>query len=362
MAISNTADSFLRGRIKLRHLRLMLILDDERSISRAAERLRISQAAVSKTRIEIEEGVGATLFTRIDHRLELTEAGKCVLQAARRIISDLQNLDEEVAVIKSGMRGTVTIGMRSVSAEPFLAYVTTKFKDANPNVTIRIIDSEMSVVLEKLTKSDISLAIGRLDSEHVPEHVDTQFILSDSNVVMASAHHPLVQHSKVDWPEIVRYRWCLSPSGFAGRFSTEHLALHLRHLSLPFPVDLIEPTSFSMHNALMQAGNFITLVPEGVAYALDQRGTAVRLKLPSIGSADPVILMWRSDIPLSPAAKRFRDFTIDTLKTNTGGKMPSDLPRGSTIRKLFAGSTPVTTPRAVKHPALHKTEVRKASV
>src|SRR5690349_1078885 len=118
MAISEAAASFLRGRIKLRHLRLMLILDEERSISRAAERLCISQAAVSKTRAEIEDGVGAPLFTRVNRRLELTETGECVLQSARRIIAELQNLGDEVAVMKSGMRGTVTIGTRSVSAEP----------------------------------------------------------------------------------------------------------------------------------------------------------------------------------------------------------------------------------------------------
>ena len=50
------AMKFLRQRVSLRHLRLVLVLDEERSITKTAERLCISQAAVSKTRSEIEKG------------------------------------------------------------------------------------------------------------------------------------------------------------------------------------------------------------------------------------------------------------------------------------------------------------------
>src|SRR5215207_1714256 len=114
-------------RLKVRHLQLMLILDAEKSISRAAERLFISPAAVSKTRSELEAEIGGAVFERGAKGLELTELGACVLQSAKRVLAELESLDGEVSLMKSGMRGTVSIGIRSIAAQPFIAKVTAAF-------------------------------------------------------------------------------------------------------------------------------------------------------------------------------------------------------------------------------------------
>src|SRR5262245_50251594 len=105
--IASTAIKFLRQRVSLRHLRLILVLDEERSITRTAERLCISQAAVSKTRAEIEKGIGAPLFEWFGHNLEVTDVGRCVLQSARRIVAELECLSDEFQLMKSGMSGVL---------------------------------------------------------------------------------------------------------------------------------------------------------------------------------------------------------------------------------------------------------------
>ena len=352
----DAASSLMRGRIKLRHLRLMLVLDEARSITRAAERLCISQAAVSKTRSELEAGIGTPLFIRRNGRLELTEAGSCVLRSARRIIAELESLGEEMAAMKGGMRGVLSIGMRSISAELCLAVLTRAYKDKHPDLTIRLIDADLPSLLDRLARGDISLVVGRVDSEHLPERIETHVILADPNVVIASPRHPLVRRAKVDWPELVRHRWCLTPVGFAGRFSREHLTAHLRRLALPFPSDLIEPTSFLMIVTLLQAGDFLTLVPQGVARQLARRGLAHLVKVPPVGTADPVCLMWPSDMPLPPAARQFRDFAIAALKTEDGTRsLGVELQRPALGRRFgFMARTPLAGP----FPATGRPELR----
>src|SRR5690349_10130734 len=133
--ITPAAMKFLRQRISLRHLRLILVLEEERSITRTADRLCISQAAVSKTRGEIEKGIGAPLFEWFGHRLEVTAVGKCVLQSARRIVAELECLGDEFQLMKTGMGGVLTIGTRTISGQPFLSRVTAAFKKAHPAVT-----------------------------------------------------------------------------------------------------------------------------------------------------------------------------------------------------------------------------------
>jgi LysR family pca operon transcriptional activator len=314
MELSQTALGFLRRRIKLRHLRLIVVLDEERSVSRAAARLHISQAAVSKTRAEIETEIGAPLFERRNNRLELTPFGRLVLRSARRVISELDSLSEEVSQIRGGMRGTLTIGIRSISAQPFIARAVSAFKITHPNLTIRLIDTDLRSLLDRLDRGEISLLIGRLDAGHARDGLENRTIIADPNVVIASPGHPAARRARNDWASLVGYRWCLTPEGFAGRLSREYLMMHLTSLNLPFPSDLVETNSLLMILTLMQSDEYLTLVPLSVGYQLVRRKVAELVRIPVVGPTDPVCLMWRNDMALPPAARQFRDFAVAMLE------------------------------------------------
>jgi LysR family transcriptional regulator, pca operon transcriptional activator len=311
--ISAAAMKFLRQRVNLRHLRLVLILDEERSITRTAERLCISQAAVSKTRAEFEKGIGAPLFEWFGNRLEVTPLGKCVLQSARRIVAELECLSDEFAMMGSGMRGTLTIGTRTISGQPFLSRVTAAFKAAHPAVTVELLDIDMASLMERLGKGTISLLFGRYDATFAGASVEAHAILGDRSVVVASPDHPLLQR-KISWSDVVKRAWILTPDGYAGRYSREYLSAHLSRQQLPFPTDLIETQSLLLILTLFQAGDFLTLLPEGVAQQVGARGLGRVLNLDPIGPPEPLCMMWRSDLPLPPAARQFRDLAMQMLK------------------------------------------------
>lgn len=313
MEVSQSALNFLRQRIKLRHLRLILVLDEERSVSRAAVRLCISQAAVSKTRAEIEAEIGAPLFDRINNRLEATAFGKLVLHSAKRIVSELESLSDEVAQIRGGMRGTLTIGIRSISAQPFLARAVSAFKETHPELTIRLIDTDLPSLLDRLAKGEISLLIGRLDAGHARQGLENRAIIADPNVVIASPGHPIMRKAKVEWSDLIKQRWCLTPEGFAGRLSRDYLMAHLTSLNLPFPSDLVESNSLLMILTMMQAEKYVTMVPLTVGYQVVQQRTAELVRIKPVGPTDPVCLMWRNDLALPPAARQFRDFALTMI-------------------------------------------------
>jgi LysR family transcriptional regulator, pca operon transcriptional activator len=312
--IAPAAMKFLRQRLSLRHLRLILVLDEERSITRTADRLCISQAAVSKTRAEIEKGIGAPLFEWFGHRLEVTAVGKCVLQSARRIVAELECLGDEFQLMQSGMGGVLAIGTRTISGQPFLARVTAAFKKANPAVTVQLVDTDLASLLERLSKGTISLLFGRFEATCASAGIEAQTVLSDRNVLLASPGHPLADQRKVSWPDLVKQSWVLTPEGYVGRYAREQLAAELSRHQLPFPSDLVETQSLLLTMTLFQSGDFLTILPEGVAAHLESRGLARVLSIPPIGPIDPVCLMWRSDVALPPAARRFREFAIGLLE------------------------------------------------
>jgi DNA-binding transcriptional LysR family regulator len=317
--VSPAAIRFLRQQLSLRHLRLIVVLDEERSITRTADRLCISQAAVSKARAEIEKGLGSPIFEWFGHRLEVTDIGKCVLKSARRIAAELECLNDEFHQKSEGMSGVLTIGTRTISGQPFLSRVTTAFKKAHPAVTVQLIDTDLTSLLERLAKGTIPLLFGRFDATCAGSGIEAQSVLSDRNVLLASPRHPLADKRKVSWHELIKQAWVLTPEGYTGRFAREHLAAELSRHQLAFPKNVVETQSLLLTMSLFQSGNFVTILPKGVAVQLESRGLGRVLNMPPIGPIDSVCLMWRSDMALPPAARRFRDLAMELIKLDPLG-------------------------------------------
>ena len=85
------------SRLRLKQLRLLIALDEQGSLHRAAEQVFISQPGATKSLHEIENTFGAELFTRNSQGLVPNDLGRCVIRYARLIHSDLAHLREAVS-------------------------------------------------------------------------------------------------------------------------------------------------------------------------------------------------------------------------------------------------------------------------
>jgi LysR family pca operon transcriptional activator len=218
--------------------------------------------------------------------------------------------------MKSGMGGVLSIGTRTISGEPFLARVTAAFKKAHPAVTVQLIDTDLTSLLERLSKGSISLLYGRFDASCAGAGIEAQPVLSDRLVLVASPNHPLADQRKISWSDLVKQSWALTPEGYMGRYGRDHLAAELSLHQLPFPTNLVETESLLLMMTLFQSGDFLTILPEGVAAQLETRGLARVLNVAPVGPVESVCLMWRSDTAMPPAARRFRDVAIELLKAD----------------------------------------------
>ena len=190
---------------------------------------------------------------------------------------------------------------------------------------VELLDIDLASLMERLAKGTISLLFGRYDASFAGANVEAHAILSDRNVVLASPHHPLADQRRIAWPDLVSRAWILTPEGHAGRFAREYLSAHLSRQQLPFPTNLIETQSLLLILTLFQAGDFLTLLPEGVAAQVESRGLGRVLNGEPVGPPEPLCLMWRSDLPLPPAARQFRDLAMDMLK---GASVERELNQG----------------------------------
>src|SRR4051794_25431970 len=98
-------------RLEAKHLRLVCVLSEEGTLTRAGRRLYLSQSAVSKQLLELESRIGAPLFLRAGKRLVATQAGQRLLLSAGALLEELERTEEDLKRIAAGQMGRIRISV-----------------------------------------------------------------------------------------------------------------------------------------------------------------------------------------------------------------------------------------------------------
>src|SRR5471032_2868376 len=96
--------------MELRHLRYFVIVAEEQNVTRAAERLHVSQPPLSRQIRDLEEELGVALFHRTAKSLALTEPGKLFLNEARAVLLQAEKAVQTVRAVAAGQKGQLRIG------------------------------------------------------------------------------------------------------------------------------------------------------------------------------------------------------------------------------------------------------------
>jgi DNA-binding transcriptional LysR family regulator len=108
---NNDPNWFLRARLKTRQLLLLIALDDERNIHRAANELNMTQPAASKQLKDLEDMLGVPLFERLPRGMRPTIFGEAMIRHSRMALTSLSKAHEDIAALKSGLSGQVDVGV-----------------------------------------------------------------------------------------------------------------------------------------------------------------------------------------------------------------------------------------------------------
>lgn len=106
----NTNPWYVRTRLKTSQLLLVVALAEEGNIHRAAEALNMTQPAASKLLRELEEMLEAVLFERLPRGVRPTLYGDALIRYARAVLGSLEQAQDELAALKAGRLGHVTVG------------------------------------------------------------------------------------------------------------------------------------------------------------------------------------------------------------------------------------------------------------
>jgi LysR family transcriptional regulator, transcriptional activator of the cysJI operon len=138
-----------------------------RSFSQAAERLGVSQPAVSLQIRSLEQRVGQQLLDRSGRRVEPTEAGLALYRGAQRMLALEEQLLEQVASESAGtLRGRLELGASSGPGETVLPLLLAEFQRANPEVRVALIVSDTQTVVDRVARRELELGVVGASRRH----------------------------------------------------------------------------------------------------------------------------------------------------------------------------------------------------
>ena len=204
-------DRVLRSNLKLRHLQMLVALDQFRHLGRTAEFLSLTQPAVSKTLAEIESMFGLPLFERSTRGTEPTAAGASVVRFARLVLAGYERTREEIAAEASGAMGRTSVGAMVAATPVLLAQAVQRLKQHSSRTTVLIDEGDLTRLLPKLRLGELDLFVGRLEPAYASPDLETEALYEDPMAAVVCTGHPLADVRAVQWADIAAQPCVLPP-------------------------------------------------------------------------------------------------------------------------------------------------------
>ncbi|MGO4204633.1 LysR substrate-binding domain-containing protein [Rhodococcus sp. TAF43] len=284
------AASRLLHRIRLRHLTCFVAVAQERNLGRAAERLHLTQPAVTKTLNELEALAGTRLVDRGRHGARLTPAGEQFLRHAVEVTDAMESAASALA--GAGAPSTpIRVGALPTVASVLLPAAISRVHERYPGVGVQVTTGSNAVLLAAVRAGELDLALGRMTEPVALHDVAFELLYTESLALIVRPDHPLTASTgPAAMPAVLEYPLVVATAGTVPRHHTEVL---LQRHGLHLPAGCVETLDVTVARTLARRGNAVWFTPERVPQTDLDDGTLVRLPQPTPGTAEPVGLFRR---------------------------------------------------------------------
>jgi len=289
-------------RYSVRHLVHLAAVVDAGSFSLAAEKLGLTQPALSKSLSQLEHRVGARLLQRNKSGSSPTALGRMLAVHGETIIGSAHRAEMQVEDWNRAAIGNLVIGAPPTIAAYLMPSVIADFLAPRPHVTMRVEVSPSAGLLEKLVTNRMDMYVGVTRPTERLDGISTIPIYRDELSVFARADHPIFRASVVRVEDLARYRWTapLQDTFFRGLMD---VTLNNAGLSL---VDIaLETFSFDLQVSLLRQTFFLAMLPRkyGAQHIGLRQIEEVEADLP--GRKFTVAVLRREALETSPLATSF---------------------------------------------------------
>lgn len=291
-------------RYTLKQLDTFLEVARELSVSRAAEKLHVTQPAISMQLRQLEQAMGVPLLEQVGRRIRLTDAGVDLQRIAAGAAAQLKELEDAMAARRGLKRGRLELGIVT-TAKYFVPMLLVRFRKKFPDIEVELKINNRESILSLLVRNEIDLVImGR-----APDDIEcsaTPFAANPMGIVSAP-DHPLAASRKAPLSILKDQDFVAREKGSGTRQAMERL--FAKHRVRPRIVMEL-PSNETIKQAVMAGMGLSFLSLRTLRHELDS-GHLVPLDLEDL----PIVRHWYvthlASKRLSPAVNAFKTFLIE---------------------------------------------------
>ena len=255
---------------ELRHLVYFREVARALHFRRAAEALAVAQPALSRQIAQLEAALGVALFARSRRKVELTAAGKALLDRVEPLLRGLATVPGELRALTDGQTGQVKVGFTGLAMATVLPGILREFHRRFPKIRLELNESPTSAQLAALANGDI--ACGFFHPDATTPGLRTRELLREKNGVLLPADHALAAKTTLRLKDLADTAWVLFPRAHNPGFFDRVLASFARAGVTPRIAEEVWPRANAV--GLVRAGLGATFMcpseakplPEGVAF------------------------------------------------------------------------------------------------
>lgn len=284
--------------MELHPLRVFLTVADERSFSRAAEKLLRTQPAISLSIQRLETELNEKLIDRSAKDLLLTDAGRIVLEYAKRYENLQGDLENALAELRDKSAGQLTIGANESSTLYLLDHIE-NYRRKYPRIKVQVRRSLSSRIPSELIDGDLELGLLTYDPED--ERVITRVIYTDHLAFIVSPEHRLANREQVSISDLGEETF------IAHNVVSPYRALVIREFQrnkVPLHMDLEMPTIEAIRK-MVQRNQGVAFLPRMVVDEEIRHGIVREVRVKEMNVARPIRLAYPARRAVSHAAQAF---------------------------------------------------------
>jgi DNA-binding transcriptional LysR family regulator len=288
-------DRLLDGRLKLRHLSLVIQIADRGSVVGAAEAMHVTQPVVSRGLRDVEDILGVSLFDRGPRGVAPTLFGESFLEHARAVIAQLRQAGRQIDLLTNADLGTVTVGTHLAGSNLLLPRAIAELKEEHPRLTVVVREATPDILQAALLAGDCDLIVGRLTAK-APSSLVQHMLYREPVRLVARVGHPVHALKTPTLKQLADYPWIFPVEQTTLRSELEDFFVHE---GVPIPANRIECTSMLTLRELLVSTDCVAALPMLIA-TQDDKLALINTRLSSIRRS--VGVTRPADRPLSPAA------------------------------------------------------------
>lgn len=294
-----------------RQVRHFLAAYDTGSFAAAAEKLGLSQQAVSKSILRLEALLGVRLFERDGRRVRPTAYAELFLPHARTIAAETDRFRADLGDMMGGREGRLRIGVGPSAAADVVARAVMLLAADRPNVRLNVLAGIYEMMVNDLLLGKLDVIVAVRQVERIDPLIRERTLGDIPYAILAGARHPLAARAGLILADLQDAQWI----GGANIGAVEEaIEASFRAAGVPRPRPEIETTSVIFAQAMLDGGTHLAILPKMLMARDIRAGRVVTLDIDAESWTRPLIVATRVRAPNPPVVEAFMTKLAEVMR------------------------------------------------